>query len=81
MRYLLDTNILLRLSQPNDPAYQSIIDSFALLQQPGIEFCVTMTKVKPRLAEHLVFVLVNQQMIEQHLPTFRPHRLLKGGLF
>lgn len=40
MRYLLDTNILLRLSQPNDPAYQSIIDSLALLQQqPGIEFC------------------------------------------
>ncbi|MBS1786208.1 MAG: type II toxin-antitoxin system VapC family toxin [Acidobacteria bacterium] len=40
MRYLLDTNILLRLSQPNDPAYQTILDSFVLLQQqPGIEFC------------------------------------------
>jgi predicted nucleic acid-binding protein len=39
MRYLLDTNILLRLSQPNDPAYQAIIDSLALLQQQtGTEF-------------------------------------------
>jgi len=40
MRYLLDTNILLRLSQPHDPAYQSIIDSLTILQQqPGTEFC------------------------------------------
>lgn len=40
MRYLLDTNILLRLSQPNDPAYQSIVASLALLQQqPQTEFC------------------------------------------
>ena len=40
MRYLLDTNILLRLSQPHDPAYQSIIDSIALLQQQAdTEFC------------------------------------------
>ena len=40
MRYLLDTNILLRLSQPHDPAYQAIIDSIALLQQkPGTAFC------------------------------------------
>lgn len=38
MRYLMDTNILLRLSQPHDPAYQSITDSLALLQ-PGNEFC------------------------------------------
>jgi predicted nucleic acid-binding protein len=40
MRYLLDTNILLRLSQPHDPAYQTIVDSLALLQQQtGTEFC------------------------------------------
>lgn len=40
MRYLLDTNILLRLSQPQDPAYQSITDSLAILQQQlGVEFC------------------------------------------
>lgn len=40
MRYLLDTNILLRLSQPHDPAYQSITASLTLLQQqPGNEFC------------------------------------------
>lgn len=40
MRYLLDTNILLRLSQPHDPAYQTIVASLALLQQqPQTEFC------------------------------------------
>jgi len=33
MSYLLDTNILLRLSQSHDTAYQSIVDSIALLQQ------------------------------------------------
>lgn len=39
MRYLLDTNILLRLSQPHDPAYPAITGSLAhLQQQPGTEF-------------------------------------------
>lgn len=46
MRYLLDTNILLRLSQPHDPAYQSIIDSMALLQQqPSTEFCFFLQNI------------------------------------
>lgn len=45
MRYLLDTNILLRLSQPNDPAYQSIVDSIALLQQSGTDFCFFLQNI------------------------------------
>lgn len=40
MRYLLDTNILLRISQPHDPAYPAITGSLAhLQQQPNTEFC------------------------------------------
>ena len=38
MHYLLDTNILLRVAQPHDPAYQSIGDSLTLLQTDN-EFC------------------------------------------
>ncbi|MDQ3013523.1 MAG: PIN domain-containing protein [Acidobacteriota bacterium] len=46
MRYLLDTNILLRLSQPHDSAYQSIVDSIVLLQhQPGTEFCFFLQNI------------------------------------
>lgn len=37
MRYLLDTNILLRIAQPHDPAYQSISDCLTLLQ-PSNDF-------------------------------------------
>lgn len=40
MRYLLDTNILLRLSQPQDPAYFAIAACLVRLQQqPSMEFC------------------------------------------
>lgn len=41
MRYLADTNILLRISQPSDPHYQKVRDCLEILWARGDELCYT----------------------------------------